>query len=106
MGRWQVDLHDTDATPLGGPPYPVAMAWGFVPHPDIMSPILEFVLVPDHFRRQGYATWRVAACRERWPGLEMTEAISEAGGRAAGEIEGARGRCWRASTQPSSDSSP
>ena len=56
--------------------FPVAVAWiSCYPH----HTILYFILVPDHLRRQGYATALIKACRERWPELYLTDAISESG---------------------------
>lgn len=41
--------------------------------------ILDFILVPDHRRRQGAATALLLECRRRWPGIYITGAISDEG---------------------------
>lgn len=76
---WQASLHAED----DNPPYPLAIAWltdfrgGGVPG---LGVSLDFILVPDHCRRMGYATALVAACRDRWgEALWLTDAISESG---------------------------
>jgi GNAT superfamily N-acetyltransferase len=78
--HWQAELHDDEAGALGELPYPVAVAWLTDFRGTAMDCVLmDFVLVPDHFRRRGYATKLIGACAERWPELRLTEAISEAG---------------------------
>ncbi len=40
---------------------------------------MSFVFTIDQERRKGIATKLLAECEERWPGIRMTEPISEAG---------------------------
>jgi hypothetical protein len=82
----QAELHDARAGEFGTPPYPVALAWVTLNDPvegalRALPPMLDFVLVPDHVRRLGYATTLIRACERRWPDLLLTDAISEAGER-------------------------
>jgi hypothetical protein len=81
--HWQVDLHDLD---LGEPPYPVAVAWlsaySTALDDDLarkMGTTMDYILVPDHLRRRGYARRLVMECERRWPDLVLTEAISPGG---------------------------
>jgi hypothetical protein len=78
--HWQALLFDRKAGALGDLPYPVAVAWltDFT-GTTLDCVLLDFVIVPDHFRRRGYARTLIAECEARWPNLELTEAISEAG---------------------------
>jgi hypothetical protein len=78
--HWQTCLYDPSAGAMGELPYPVAIAWltDFTDTP-LACMMMDFILVPDHFRRRGYATALIKACRTRWPNLELTEAISESG---------------------------
>lgn len=73
--HWQADLYDSS-----DPPCPVAVAWLTVP-PEAsgLPPILDYILVVDEARRQGYATDLIAACRRRWPSLRLTDATTEDG---------------------------
>jgi GNAT superfamily N-acetyltransferase len=74
--HWLVEAHSS-ADDLS---YPVGLAWvsDFFRAPiPIVS--LDFILVPDHYRRLGVATALVRKCRERWPDIVLTEAISEGG---------------------------
>jgi GNAT superfamily N-acetyltransferase len=78
--HWIAELYDREAGVMGDLPYPSAIAWltEFSP-PTGMGTILDFIMVPDHLRRCGYATRLIQACEGRWPDLTLTEAISEAG---------------------------
>src|SRR4051794_8235846 len=69
---WQVELHAESRTghPSFHPRFPVALAW-VSDDPYGPRPALEFVLVPDHYRRRGLAKRIIAACRERWPDLRL-----------------------------------
>jgi len=74
--HWQVEYHD-DACDCS---YPLGIAWVSAPLPsDYGNANVDYVQVADHERRKGIATALIAACRERWPGLWLTDAISEAG---------------------------
>jgi GNAT superfamily N-acetyltransferase len=42
-------------------------------------PSIDYVLVADPYRRKGIATHLIQACQERWPTLDIGEAVSEAG---------------------------
>lgn len=78
--RWQAQLFDANAGELGHTPYPQAIAWLTDFRGTLLDCVmLDFVLVPDHCRREGYAIALIAACQKRWPELELTEPISEAG---------------------------
>lgn len=54
--HWQASLFDSKAGALGSLPYPVAVAWltDFEATP-LDCVVLDFILVPDQFRRRGYA---------------------------------------------------
>lgn len=84
--HWQAELwsdEHEDGCPLG-------IAWLYVS--DVFQAI-EYILVRDDCRRRGHATAIVRACRERWPGVELTGAISEAGEaliKSLGEGKGAK----------------
>lgn len=41
--------------------------------------VLEYLLVRDDCRRSGVATALVSACKERWPGCGLTDAVSDSG---------------------------
>ena len=86
--RWQAQLFDHKAGALGWTPYPQAVAWlsDYSDSP-LECVMLDFILVPDQYRRNGYATQLIAACEERWPNLELTEAISEAGEGLLNKLE-------------------
>jgi GNAT superfamily N-acetyltransferase len=63
------------------PPYPMAMAWlsDYRSCP-VLGVVLDFILVPDQFRRRGYATQLIAACRDRFGAdIQLTDAISPEG---------------------------
>jgi len=89
--HWQASLWLTDfrdAGAVGPPPYPVAVAWltDFRRVPGLDCVLLDFILVPDHRRRSGYAAALVAACRDRWPGLDLTDPISPEGEALAASL--------------------
>lgn len=73
--RWQVEYHQ----PKKDYPFPMGLAWVMVPPHDQIPPFLEFVLVPDQFRRVGIATKLVRAIQARWPSVVLTDGISAAG---------------------------
>lgn len=79
-GHWAVEAH-----PYGDEQgYPAGTCWVFVPapcpdHSRQLHPIVDMIYVVDHYRRRGIAERLIAACRERWPDLEFTDAISEGG---------------------------
>lgn len=87
----QAELHDLGDAAWGPPAHPVAIAWitlcNPVDGPRLLPPVLDFVLVPDHCRRRGYATALIRACERRWPGLLLTDPISEAGEGLAGSLD-------------------
>lgn len=47
-------------------------------HPEF-RPIVVHVFVVDDMRRRGIGITLIEACRERWPDIQLTGAISEAG---------------------------
>ncbi len=70
--HWQAEYHDDHSDcsrPLG-------LAW--VTAGEGLA-YLDYVLVVDDCRRRGIATALIAACRERWPDIRLTDAISDAG---------------------------
>jgi len=87
--RWQAQLFDPNAGACGYTPFPQAIAWvsDYSDSPGLDCVMLDFILVPDQYRRCGYATALIAACEARWPNLELTEAISEAGEGLLNKLE-------------------
>jgi ribonuclease HI len=85
--HWQAELH----SPTWDFGVPVATAWvtRYTLHGD--GPAVEFVLVPDQFRRQGYAKLLIKACRDRWPNLWLTDGISPAGKALRASLEREKG---------------
>lgn len=77
--HWQAELHDPDDHDER--PYPVAIAWitDYPRDSPVGGPGLDYILVPDHLRRRGYATRLIAMCRIRFPGLWLTDGISHEG---------------------------
>lgn len=57
-------------------------------YPEPVRPCLWYVLVPDPFRRQGIATALIAAARERWPNIFITEGVTPAGEGLVASLEG------------------
>lgn len=75
--HWQVEYYPDD--PQDDTAYPWGLAWvGLYPE-RFTGPTLLYVLVVDDYRRQGIAMRLIRACRERWPGLFLTEGVTEAG---------------------------
>ena len=72
---WMVNLfgHPEDHV------FAFATAWVLVYPALRCDPIMEFILVPDQYRRRGHATRLIRACVKRWPNLVLTDAISPAG---------------------------
>jgi len=73
--RWAVEYYLDDGTP-----WPLGTAYVLtiddcVPWPAVM----DYILVADHIRRQGIGTALLTACRTRWPGIYLTDPISDAG---------------------------
>lgn len=77
--HWVAQLYDASFDPLY---YPLAIAW-ITDWPAAgaadLGPSLDYILVPDHRRRRGHATALIAACRERFRGLWLTDPITESG---------------------------
>jgi hypothetical protein len=99
--HWQVELHSDEFES----PYPVALAWVSVlppPPPERAGegfpPVLDFILVPDHCRREGYATLLIRECQKRWPDIWLSDPISKAG---EGLLRSLGGRQTHASTRRS-----
>jgi hypothetical protein len=63
------------------------------PHPELSLGVsLDFIWVPDHCRRSGYATRLIRACEERWPDLVLTDPISRSGAALLRSLERAEPR--------------
>lgn len=81
--HWQVEAYPTDFA-FG---HPIGICW--VSDVSIRRPpdwegddfpaMVDFILVADEERRQGVATALIEACKNRWPDLNLGDAISEAG---------------------------
>lgn len=67
---WVVEFWDDQPFPLG---------IAYVKSTYIDGPLLYLVEVQNPFQRRGIATSLIRACQSRWPDLEMTEPVSEAG---------------------------
>lgn len=85
--HWQVELYADDNGTLS---YPLALAWvtdstPFTPQAPLVG--LDFIIVMDQFRRQGHAEKLIAACKERWPGIHLTNAISREGQALLDKVE-------------------
>ena len=70
--HWQVEYWDDRIAQS----CPSGIAWCFVT-PAFRC--VEYVLVRDELRRTGVATRLIKACRQRWPTIKLTGAISPAG---------------------------
>jgi GNAT superfamily N-acetyltransferase len=81
--HWQVEAH-VFGTEF---PFPAGLCWVSDSSPlrpadwsgPEFPPVLDFILVADHFRRRGVARALVRTCRRRWPGLWLTDAVSTSG---------------------------
>jgi GNAT superfamily N-acetyltransferase len=71
-GEYWPDDHDT------GAPWGICWVSHYPDEPGIWT-ILWYVLVADPYRRLGIATALIAAARERWPSIQITEGVTEAG---------------------------
>lgn len=73
--RWVAELVEAS----GMATVPLCVAWLTDWHP--IGPVcLDFVIVPfPEDRRRGYGTRLVAACRQRWPGLDYTDPVTPEG---------------------------
>lgn len=74
---WRAELHE----PESELPMPLAVAYlsDYRDATAFRAMLLDYVLVPDHLRRRGYASRLIAECRREWPGLILTDAISPEG---------------------------
>jgi GNAT superfamily N-acetyltransferase len=72
---WRAELHEPDSEL----PFPLAVAWLSDYRTAGLGVVVDFILVPDHLRRRGYATRLIRECRDRWPDLALTDAISAEG---------------------------
>lgn len=75
-GRWGLfsEAKLYDATGFAVMP----LATAYIRH-SLPGPTVEFILVPDQCRRQGYATKLLEYCFQQWPDLQLTDGINEAG---------------------------
>lgn len=74
--HWYVEFHHCEADMA----YPIGMAFVTVPPKGAKIALcVDYIWVAVHFRRQGVANAIIKACKERWPDLWLTEAISKAG---------------------------
>lgn len=86
--HWQVEHHDDEYDMA----FPTGIAWVSAHTPEGEEPFvyLDFLLVPDMYRREGIATEIVKACKERWPTIDLGEAISEEGEAFLNSLEKVR----------------
>lgn len=70
--RWHVEAYDSDVDPG----FPVGMAT--VLHGDVAT-IVVYLIVADHYRRQGVGTAICDAICKRWPDAMLTSGITESG---------------------------
>ena len=54
------------------------LATAYLRH-SLTGPTVEFILVPDQCRKRGYATKLLEFCFQKWPDLQLTDGINEAG---------------------------
>ena len=73
--HWQVEFWPDDADVTR----PYGVAWVSAYDGTVIAPYLDYLIVCDDCRRQGVAKALIAACRERWPGIRLTDAISPEG---------------------------
>lgn len=89
--HWQVEFWDEVECSR---PYGVAWVTIFDPPPVdyrgdfVVNPVIDYILVCDDSRRKGVATALAQACRQRWPAIELTGAISPEGEAFIADIEG------------------
>ena len=72
---WQVEYYAEE-----GSVFPVGTA--YVESPPSGPPKMNFLLVADQWRGRGIASSMMAACVEKWPGLEFSTPISRGGAKA------------------------
>ena len=53
----------------------------------LTGPTVEFILVPDQCRKRGYATKLLEFCFQKWPELQLTDGINEAGKALAAKFQ-------------------
>jgi hypothetical protein len=75
--RWIAELVDAEGDWI----CPFGVAWVFDSGGLSQEPFrcLEYILVPDEYRRRGFGKYLVKACQARWPGLDLLGSESEAG---------------------------
>lgn len=78
---WMCGLYDKS----GFLTHPVAVAY-VTNYSQTIGAVLDFVFVPDMLRRKGYAKALIKRCMEFWPGLIITDGVTEAGDRLVHEI--------------------
>ncbi len=72
--RWQVEYHEYDGINV-----PVGLAWVCEYPDEYGGPTLLYLLVADGWRRKGIATILIKECQQRWPNLQILEAVSKEG---------------------------
>jgi hypothetical protein len=96
--HWRAELYDhggdggaVTPTSEGHRPFPVATAYVAEYPAGLPGPMMMYVNVPDHCRkdgRAGYAARLLAACERRWPGLKYTDRLAKGGGFRGEGLEG------------------
>lgn len=80
--HWYVEYHDDSADMA----FPLGVA--YVSHAAAIT-CLDYILVADPHRRKDIGSALLDACCKRWPGIHITDAISEAGeGLLASAVHG------------------
>lgn len=72
--RWQVEYHEYDGISV-----PVGLAWVCEYPEEYGGPTLLYLLVADEWRRRGISLTLIKKCQDRWPNLQVMDAVSEAG---------------------------
>ena len=72
---WHIEFYSEESSL-----FPVGTA--YVESPPGGPPRMNFMLVADQWRSRGIASHLMAACLEKWPDLEFSDPISQAGRKA------------------------
>ena len=73
--HWYIEYHDAEADLA----FPLGVAYVTVYPRKTLGPVLNFILVTDQYRRQGVDWQFIQACKQRWPDIWLTNAISSEG---------------------------